>query len=385
MPETRRRFDPEFRAGAVRIVLGTGKPIAHVARDLGIHAGTLGNWVKAERRDGGEGALDGGERAELVRLRRRCAEPGDGARCAQTIRGRVGERGDKVSVARFVASQRTEHRIPHAVACRALGISESWFYRWRGGPPSGIEARRAELDAAVKDCFEGSDGTYGPPRIRVQLRRAGRAVSRKPVEASMACQGLAARPKKRRRGRAAGDGEAAPEDLIGRDFTAPAADRRWVGDFTEIPTPEGKVHLATVIDLFSRRVVGFATSNRHPTAALAQAAVEMAAATRGGDVSGVIFHTDKGTQYTAGDFARACNKLGVTRSTGRVGCALDNAAAESFFSTLTWELIRRRDWQTRRQARRDIARWITDWYNTRRLHSTLDMTSPTDYEQANTD
>ncbi|WP_419551994.1 integrase core domain-containing protein [Candidatus Poriferisodalis sp.] len=90
-------------------------------------------------------------------------------------------------------------------------------------------------------------------------------------------------------------------------------------------------------------------------------------------------------QYTAADFAQACDKLGVTRSTGRVGCALDNAAAESFFSTLTHELIRRRRWITRRQARRDIARWITDWYNTRRLHSTLDMTSPTDYEIANTD
>ena len=91
-----------------------------------------------------------------------------------------------MSVARSVASRRTEHRIPHAVACRALGLSESWFCRWRNGPPSGIEARRAKLDAAVKDCFDGSDGTYGSPRIRVQLRRAGRAVSPKSVEASMA-------------------------------------------------------------------------------------------------------------------------------------------------------------------------------------------------------
>lgn len=153
--------------------------------------------------------------------------------------------------------------------------------------------------------------------------------------------------------------------------------------FKEIPTGEGKAHLATAIDLLSRRVVGFATSNTHPTAALAQAAVETAA-TRGGDVAGVIFHTDKGTQYTAGDFARACEKLAITRPTRRAGCALDNAAPESFFSTLTRELSRRRDRTTHRQARRDIARWITDRHNTRPLHSTPDMTNPTDYEHANT-
>ena len=289
-----------------------------------------------------------------------------------------------MTLARFVASQRTDHGIPHAVACRALGVGESWFYRWRHGPPSGIEARRADLDEAVKQCFDDSEGTYGSPRVRAHLRSEGRAVSKKSVEASMTRQGLAAPTKKRRRSRRS-DGDAAAQDLIGRDFTAEAADQRWVGDFTEIPTGEGKAHLAAVMDLYSRRIVGFATSNRHPTAKLAQAAVEMAVATRGGDVTGVVFHSDKGTQYTAGDFAAACEKLGITRSTGRGGCALDNAAAESFFSTLKRELVHRRHWATRRQARRDIARWITDWYNTRRLHSTLDMTSPIDYEQANND
>lgn len=287
-----------------------------------------------------------------------------------------------MTLAQFVASQRTDHGIPHAVACRALGVGESWFYRWRHGPPSGIEARRADLDEAVKRCFDDSEGTYGSPRVRAQLRREGRAVSKKSVEASMARQGLAGRPAKRRRARAARS-ETAAEDLIGRDFSAEGPDRRWVGDFTEIPTGQGKVHLAAVMDLFSRRVVGFATSDRHPTAKLAQAAVEMAVATRGGDVAGVVFHSDKGTQYTSADFAAACDRLGITRSTGRAGCALDNAAAESFFSTLKRELVHRRQWATRRQARRDIAAWLTDWYNPRRLHSTLDMTSPIDYEQAN--
>ena len=129
-------------------------------------------------------------------------------------------------------------------------------------------------------------------------------------------------------------------------------------------------------------MLGFATSQRYPTAELAAAALNMAAATRGGDVAGVIFHTDKGAQYTAGDFAEACRRLGVTQSMGRVGCALDNAAAESFFSTLQHELISRQRWQTRDQARRDITAWIDTWYNPLRLHSANNMTSPNDHEQA---
>ena len=201
-----------------------------------------------------------------------------------------------MSTAAFVASQRTEHGIPHAVACRALSVSESWFYRWRSGPPSQVRARRADLDAAVRDCFEFSKGTYGSPRVHAQLRRDGRAVSRKSVEASMSRQGLAARRPKRRRGLTAAGNRSAPEDLLGRDFTAAAPNRRWVGDFKQAPTAQGPVFLATVIDLFSRRVVGFATSDRHPTAELAEAALNMAAAIRGGDVTGAIFHTDKGSQ-----------------------------------------------------------------------------------------
>ncbi len=131
------------------------------------------------------------------------------------------------------------------------------------------------------------------------------------------------------------------------------------------------------MDLYSRRILGFATSDNHPTAALAQAALEVAAATRGGSVNGVIFHTDKGSQYASRDFAKACDRLGVNRSNGRAGSALDDAAAEAFFSTLQHELVNQRTWTTRHQTRRNIATWITDWHNTQRLHSTLNMTKPT--------
>ena len=285
----------------------------------------------------------------------------------------------------FIAAQRTEHGVPHAVACRALGVASSTFYKWRDRPPTLAQRRRADLDARVKACFEASGGTYGSPRVRAQLRRDGLAVSKKTVEASMARQGLQGRsPRRRRRGLTRPDKAAAPvPDLLRRDFSAKAPDQKWCGDFKQVHTDEGPVFLATVEDLFSRRMLGFAQSDSHPDAQLAVAAINMAAAARGGDVAGVVFHTDKGSQYTSDAFAAACRRLKITQSMGRVGCALDNACAESFFSTLEHELITRHRYQTRDQARADIAAWIDTWYNTKRLHSTNNILSPTDYELAN--
>ena len=289
-----------------------------------------------------------------------------------------------MSVSAHIAAQRTDHAVPHAVSCRALGVAASTFYKWRDRPPTPAQRRRAELDVEVKACFDASDGTYGSPRVRAALRRSGREVSKKTVEASMARQGLQGRARRRRRGLTRPDKRAEPvPDLLRRDFTADGVNEKWVGDFKQVNTAEGPVFLATVEDLFSRRMLGFAQSDRHPTAQLATDALNMAAAVRGGTVAGVIFHTDKGSQYTSDAFAAACAKLKITQSMGRVGCALDNAAAESFFSTLQHELISRRRWHTRDQARRDIAVWIDTWYNRKRLHSTNNMTSPIDYELAN--
>ena len=162
-----------------------------------------------------------------------------------------------------------------------------------------------------------------------------------------------------------------------RDFSAERIDQRWCGDLTEIGTEEGKLYLATVLDLASRRLAGFALGEHHDSA-LAKAALCMAAAVRGGDVAGVVFHTDKGGEYVGDLFARACSSLEVTQSMGRVGSALDNAAAESFNSTLEWELLSRRHFATKDQARRQIARFI-DAYNHRRRHSSCEISrrSPT--------
>jgi putative transposase len=263
-------------------------------------------------------------------------------------------------------------------------VSESWFYKWHNRPPTPRQRRRAELDAAVKASFDDSGGTphtYGSPRVFEDMVEAGWKVSVNTVAASMARQGLVARsPKRKRRSLTRPDKAADPiPDLVKRDFSTGPVDQRWCGDLTEIPTDEGRLYLATVLDLGSRRLPGFALSEHHDSE-LARAALLMAAAVRGGNVDGVIFHSDKGGEYIGDLFGQACDALGVIQSMGRVGSALDNAASESWNSTLEHELLSRNRFETKDQARRAVARFI-DAYNTRRRHSSCEMLPPVAYEK----
>jgi putative transposase len=287
-----------------------------------------------------------------------------------------------VSLAALIAAQRVEHQIPHAVSCRALGVSQAWFYKWCHGDGSPRRKRRKALAATIAYLFAKHRQTYGSPRITADLRDMGWRVSTNTVAALMREQNLVARRKRRHHGSTRPDKSArkAP-DLLHRDFTPPAEPNvAWVGDLTEIPTDEGKLHLATAEDLHSRRIPGFAMGIHHD-AALARAALCMAIAVRGGSVAGVIFHTDQGGEYTGQLFADACHSAGVTQSMGRTGSALDNAVAESFNSTLEWELLRDNHFHTREEARHAVAEFIDD-YNSQRRHSTNAMLSPIDYERA---
>jgi putative transposase len=289
-----------------------------------------------------------------------------------------------MTVASFVAAQRAEHGVPHAVSCRALDVAQSTFYKWRDHKPTPRQQRRAELDVAVKASFDvsgGTPGTYGSPRVFEDLVEAGWVVSEKSVAASMARQGLQGRcPKRKRRSLTRPDKAAAPiPDLVKRDFNAETVDQRWCGDLTEIPTDEGKLYLATVLDLASRRMPGFALGEHHD-APLARAALCMAAAVRGGQVAGVVFHSDKGGEYVGDVFTQACTALGAVQSMGRVGSALDNAAAESWNSTLEHELLSRRHFATKDQARREVATFV-DAYNHQRRHSSCEMLPPVAYER----
>ena len=286
-----------------------------------------------------------------------------------------------MSLAAFIATQRVKHRIPQAVSCRALDVSEAWFYKWCHGDVSLRRARRAALAAHVKLLFVEHKRRYGSPRITAELRDRGWRVSANTVAVVMREQGLVARPR-RRRGSTRPDASArkAP-DLLGRDFSLrDKPNRAWVGDLTDIPNDEGPLYLASVQDLHSRRIVGFALGPRHD-AELARAALCMAIVIRGGDVTGVICHTDQGGEYTGRIFAEACANARVIQSMGRTGSALDNAAAESFHSTLEFELLRQVHFSTRAEARQAVAGYLEE-YNLERRHSVCGMVSPVAYEHA---
>jgi len=270
------------------------------------------------------------------------------------------------------------------VFCRALGVSQSWFYKWarhaRTGTSPPQAARRARLAAEVRRLFEEYEGKRGSPMITADLQDAGWRVSENTVAALMREQDLAARPKRRRRVTTRpGRGRWRAPDLVKRQFPATRLNCKWYGDGTEIPTGEGKLYLASVMDAASRRILGFTLSGHHDAAA-AYGALAMAITIRGGQVPGVIMHTDQGSEYTARAFQAACQRAGIAQSMGRPGSALDNAVIESWHSTLEFELRRAERFATKTAARAGVAAWIED-YNTRRRHSACQKMPPVAYEQ----
>ena len=283
-------------------------------------------------------------------------------------------------MAALIAAQRDEHGIPAALACRALGVSRSWFYRHEDGalPPQAV--RHEQLKAEVKRLFAAHGGKYGSPRIAADLRDEGWAVSKNTVAAVMRELGLAARRKKKRKSTTRpGRGRWRAPDLVRRDFPARQLNRKWFGDGTQIVTGEGRLHLVSVLDVASRRVLGFGLGERHD-AQLAYGALAMAITVRGGQVPGVVFHTDQGSEYTARSFQAACERLGFTQSMGRPGSALDYAVIESLHSTLEFELRAVEHFATKAAARARVAAWIQD-YNTCRRHSACQMMPPVTYEK----
>ncbi len=270
-------------------------------------------------------------------------------------------------------------RFPVAALCRVLRVSHSGFYAWVKRPPSARATRDALLVPQIIASHERSDSTYGSPRILGDLQDAGEYVGRKRVARLMRMMGVAGVSRRRfvcTTKRSAGS-DAAP-DLVERNFTANAPNQLWVADITYVPTWAGFLFLAIVLDVFSRRIVGWAMAT-HLRAELVLDALEMALEQRRPDE--VVHHSDHGCQYTSLAFGKRCGEMGVRPSMGSVGDAYDNAMAESFFATLECELLNRRRFRTQAEARHAIFRFIEGWYNPHRRHSAPGNKSPISYEK----
>jgi transposase InsO family protein len=286
-----------------------------------------------------------------------------------------------VSRFQFVADHRDAFGVKRL--CRVLEVSRSGFYRWLAAAP--VRAARAAADAAlaeqITEIHGEWDGTYGSPRITAELREAGRRVNHKRVARIMRVFGIiGVHLRKKIRTTVPEPADQTVPDLLGRDFTASAPNRRYVGDITYLPVGDGQfLYLATVLDLHSRRLAGWSIADHMRTELVADA-LRSAAATRG-SLAGAIFHSDHGAQYTSAQFAAVCADLGVVQSMGAVGTSADNAAAEAFNATLKRETLQgARRWPSPRAARLAVFGWITR-YNTRRRHSRLNYRSPIEHEQ----
>jgi putative transposase len=268
---------------------------------------------------------------------------------------------------------------PIAFMCTRLEVTTSGFYAWRKRPPSARALADGALLKEVRAIHAASGGRYGSPRVHRELAAKGLSASKHRVARLMRENGL--RGKRRRKFRHTTDSNhsmpVAPNTLA-RDFTADAPNEAWVTDITYIPTGEGWLYLAAILDLYSRRVVGWSMSERI-TRQLTLDALSMAIAARA-PARGLLHHSDRGSQYASGDYRAALADAGIECSMSRKGNCWDNAVAESFFATLKTELVHDANWKTRAEARSAIFEYIEAFYNRRRLHSSIGYVSPEEFE-----
>ena len=271
--------------------------------------------------------------------------------------------------------------LPVRTMCSVLGVSASGFYAWRDRAPSQRSITNAVMIERIRQIHQDSYESYDMPRVRAELIEQGVCISRQRVARLMRQAGIHGISKRRgftvttRR-----DKHQTPaSDLVNRRFHANGPNQLWVADMTYVPTWMGFLYLAVVIDVWSRRVVGWAMGERM-TADLVLAALNMALEQR--KPKGVIHHSDQGSQYTSLAFGERCRQMPERPSMGTVGDAYDNAMAESFFASLEGELIERNSFQSKAQARMVVFTWIEGWYNPRRRHSGLGYLSPLNFERS---
>ena len=282
---------------------------------------------------------------------------------------------------RWVADRKAEG-FPTTMACRVAQVSRQAFYDWRGraaAGPTDAEIDEARLVDEIREIHAEHDGTYGEPRMTPELAGRGWVVNHKRVARLMAANGIVGvfKPPRVRTTIPADDAPPLP-DLVGRRFAPGEPDVAWVGDITYVPTGEGWLYVASVLDLGSRRWLGYSMADHMRTELVADA-LDMAAGARGGLTDGIVFHSDRGSQYLSGAYRDLVERLGMVQSVGRTGVCWDNAVAESAWSSLKRELVSRYRFADRAGARRAIFAWINR-YNTTRRHSSLGYVPPLEWE-----
>jgi len=287
-----------------------------------------------------------------------------------------------VSVYRHISDAKQAKELPVSLQCELLGVSESGYWAWAKRAPSDRALHDAWLTERIRQVHVASKGRYGSPRVHAMLRREGIGVGEKRVARLMRVAGLEGAYRRRRKGCTVGVAGVEPfGDLVGRDFRPDAPNRVWATDIKQVKTGEGWLYLAAVQDLFSRRIVGWAMA-AHMRQELVVGALEMAVKARRPG-TGTIHHSDHGGQFIGLTFGQACHDAGIAQSMGAVGSCFDNAVAETFFATLTKERLLHdapKIWSTRAELRSAIFEYIEAFYNPIRLHSTLGMRSPAEFE-----
>ncbi|WP_405197982.1 IS3 family transposase [Brachymonas sp. G13] len=386
MGKTKPPYPEAFKQQIVEL-FHSGRSQSELAREFDVSAVSIANWVARAAADAGKplsgkDVLTTSEREELVRLRREVKRLQTERDILAKANGLVCRTKREDVHAVYALMQANQADLPIRTMARVLGVSSSGYHDWLNRRPSARDQANAELLLRIKAIHQMSDTTYGVPRMVAQLARDGVIVNKKRVERLMRQASLKGVSRRRgwcvttRRDREAG----LASDLVNRRFAADAPNQLWVADMTYLPTWSGFAYLAVVIDVYSRKVVGWAFGTRM-TADLVVQALEMAAFTR--KPQGVIHHSDQGSQYTSTVFGKRCEEMGVRPSMGSVGDAYDNAMAESFFASLECELVNRRSWKSQTEARHAVFTWIEGWYNPHRLHSALGYLAPNEFEQIN--
>ncbi|MBN9628761.1 IS3 family transposase [Acidovorax sp.] len=378
--ERRRTFSREFKLEAVRLVTERGVAVAQAAKDLDVHENVLRKWVRELREEPQEAFPGNGKQkaqdAEIARLRKEVAKLKMERDILKKGRGLLRE-GVDVKFG-FVAKHRGAW--PVNLMCEALGVSRGGFYAWLTRPRSQRSLSDEVLGAQVHQSFVRSDRTYGARRVWHDVLEQGQACGLHRIERLMREQALRARPRRRGLPKDRGTRSAVADNVLDRQFRADGPNQKWVADFTYIWTAEGWLYVAAVLDLYSRRIVGW-SMQESMTSQLVVDALMMAVWRRGKPVA-LLHHSDQGSQYTSEHFQKLLDEQGITCSMSRAGEVWDNSAMESFFSSLKTERTARKVYRTRGQARSDVFDYIECFYNPTRRHSTLGYLSPVQFEKA---